>query len=226
MNHFGMALAAVVTVAQIACAQVTITGPEMGEAGEPVTLSVQFENVRDPRIEVFKDGRPIQTGWTAVKGWDDKPIINFTTRFSGVYTTVIAANRENVTYVARHVLQIGKPEPVVPKPDPVVPNSDFTSEIRRLYAYQADVVALIELIDIFERLKSRIGDVKSYGNLEQIIVNSAKVKLQDNQLRKVRDRIGDLLVEKTGGDPRVWNKQSAEQMIDTILTALRSCKNG
>ncbi len=63
--------------------------------------------------------------------------------------------------------------------------------------------------------------IKNYGDFETNLAAMGQNKLGPNKLRPLRDLISIVIIDKTGTDPRRWNKQVILQTIDDLTAALK-----
>jgi hypothetical protein len=213
-----------------AYSQIKLEAPETVASGKKIVLKVDPGTTKDIKYTVLKDGKPFSEYLGFKDLSTDKPVLLFTDTEDGVYTTVASGVLNGKTDVAIVVVSVGKPKPIPgpPKPDDPPQPAGFGKELRETYQKTPDPDTLELLIQVFADVKATVATdkYKSFGDFETSIAATAADRLKKDQtkLRAVRDRIGDYLVEKTGPDPRAWNKAKATQVCDDVLAALKGCK--
>lgn len=241
INRYTLALFAVLLFSNLGYSQVKLDAPTEAATGKKIVVKVLIEKGKDLKLTVLKDGKEFKDYLAFKDLADDKPILLITETEDGVYTVLAAVNDANKTYTALSITQVGKPKPTpdpkVPDivPDPKVPDpkppappvTGLNKEVKDLYTAAPDAATLDNLIQVFTDIKTAVGTgkYKTFGDFETSIAATANDRIKDNtKLRKVRDRLGDYLIEKTGTDPRAWNATKATQVCDDVLAALNACK--
>lgn len=215
--------------------QIVLTGPETGVPGELTKIQVKVGGYADLQIKVLQNGKPTTQGFSTLKELDDTPVVMFYTKTSATYTIIASGIKDGKHMVVLYLLPIANPAPIVPDvpvPDPNVKPippkvvlTGFNKEIFDLYTASPDAGSLDLLIATLTDLKAFVPNLKTYGDFETTLAATASKRIGDTtKLRKVRDRIGDYLIEKTGSDPRAWNANKATTVCDDVLAALKGCK--
>lgn len=231
MNRYTIVLLLTLLINSVGYSQIKLEAPTDVATGKKIVIRVVIEKGKDLKFTVLKDGKEFKDYLAFKDLADDKPVLLITDTEDGVYTVVAAVNEANKTFIGTCVTQVGKPKPVPdpkipdPKiPDPKVPETGLNKEIKDLYTATPDAVNLDQLIAVFTDIKTAIaaGKYKTFGDFETSIAATTAQRITDStKLRKIRDRLGDYLIEKTGTDPRAWDAKKATQVCDDILAALR-----
>jgi hypothetical protein len=204
-------------------AQVSIKGPSEGETGELNTLELTVQG-KDLKVQVLKNGYICEKGWSALKTLDDKIIIQFMTKEAGIYTAIVVVTNQDKSYLALHVLKLGKIDPNIVIPPVNVP-TQFGQELQLTYEKERNAQFLANLVDTIQEVSTKVPAINSYGDLETVLLNTAKKKMpSEAALRGCRDAIGAYFVKKTGSDPRKWDAKIAKDTLDEILKALTNLK--
>lgn len=238
MNRYTLAFLLVLFLNSVGYSQVKLEAPAEAATGKKIVVKVLIEKGKDLKLTVLKDGKEFKDYLAFKDLADDKPILLITDTEDGVYTVFAAVNDANKTWTATSFTQVGAPKPkppIVPDPkvpdpkvpDPKVPEAGLNKEIQDLYKAAPDAVNLDQLVAVFTDIKTAIaaGKYKTFGDFETSIAATTAQRITDStKLRKIRDRLGDYLIEKTGTDPRAWDAKKATQVCDDILAALKVAK--
>lgn len=237
VGRYILAAVATALLATTGYSQIKLTGPDTASPGELTKVQVKTNATTGLKIDVLLNGKPTTQGYSAMKELDDTPVILFYTKNAGTYTVVASGVFQNKPDTVYFVLVIQNPIPVpvpdvVPVPDPNVKPipptpklSGFQLDVYNLYKAEPDDGSLDLLIATFTDTKAFLPNLKSFGDFETSIAATAAKRINSQtKLRKLRDRIGDYLIEKTGSDPRAWNQAKASQVCDDVIAALKGCK--
>lgn len=240
VGRYIVAVVAWALLATTGYSQIKLVGPDAATPGELTKVQVKTNATTGLKIDVLLNGKPTTQGYSAMKELDDSPVILFYTKNAGTYTVVASGVFQNKPDTVYFVLVIQNPVPapdVVPTPDPNVkpipppvpkPSpklTGFAQEVYDLYKAEPDDGSLDLLIATFNDTKAFLPNLKTFGDFETSIAATAAKRINSQtKLRKLRDRIGDYLIEKTGSDPRAWNQVKASQVCDDVIAALKGCK--
>lgn len=213
--------------------QVKITGPNEGKPNKNVVLTLEVQG-NDMKIESFFNGEATSNNPKTPEGsililrnLANQPIILINTENEGIFTFVIAANKDNATHTASHVVKIHNPKPTPPQPQPDNPNpmpnptTPLATKLKEAYDRQPDSARLAQLVQIFEEVSKM--NYRTYGDMETVLQNTANRYLQPNDLRPLRDTISSYLLEKLGDDARKMTVEKGKEVYGEIIKALREC---
>lgn len=170
--------------------QIKLDGPVQVEPGELAQIKIDgIKGLNDPKVDCF----PKNSSWAAVKLLDDSPIIMFSTKKEGLYTFVVAGNKDNKTYFEVIQVQVGKATPN-PGPGPKPPDlGKYTQRLTPQYMVFPDNASLTKLVAVYQSIANRSSSVTSYKQLNEALAQATKVAIGDSALRGVRDEVALIL---------------------------------
>jgi len=172
----------------VSLAQIKMEGPKQIEAGELARINIDgIKGLNDPKIECF----PKNDSWEAVQRLDGSPVIIFYTKKEGIYTFIVAGNKENKTYFVIFQIQVGKavPVPDVPTPGP----GKYTQRLRSLYLVNPDEAGLTKLVSVYKSMAAQSAQITSYKQMNDALALATKGAIGDITLRGVRDEVALIL---------------------------------
>lgn len=212
-------------------AQVVFKGPTEGKTSRMNRVTLDKVDGDDLKIIGFVDGKPATESdgdFTIMKNLEDKLIIFILTDKEAVFTFIGATNKAGKTYLSSHTITIGVPKPPVPVPDPNVPPApkptpdDTTTlggKLKAAYRVSPDAASLTKLIAILEEVNGQ--DYANYDQMEAVLAKTGAKFLPNNELRKLRDLIGDEITTKAGLDNRKKDIDKVKAVLKEAIAALK-----
>jgi len=168
----------------VSLAQIKMEGPKQIEAGELARINIDgIKGLNDPKIECF----PKNDSWEAVQRLDGSPVIIFYTKKEGIYTFIVAGNKDNKTYFVIFQIQVGKPD--VPTPGP----GKYTQRLRSLYLVNPDEAGLTKLFSVYKSMAAQSDKITSYKQMNDALALATKGAIGEISLRGVRDEVALIL---------------------------------
>lgn len=176
-----------------AAGPVKMSGPANVEPGELARISIEgIKGLNDPKITCI----PENDSWEAMQKLNGDPVLLLFTKKSGLYTFVVAGNKDNLTYFATFQVQVGKnpgPLPPGPGPDPLPIPGKYTEQLRSAYMVSPNNASLSKLIAVYKSVASNAGSVVNYKQMNDALAAATKSAIGELDLRGVRDKVADIL---------------------------------
>lgn len=189
-------LTAIILAAPSVCfgeGPIRFEGPQTIEVGELARINIDgIKGLNDPKIKCI----PENSSWEAVQRLDGSPVIVFFTKKAGLYTFIVAGNKDSKTYFESFQVQVGAaPEPLPPPPPPPPPSvaGKYTKRLTSPYMVNPDNSSLLKLIGIYQSVAGRAGEVQTYKQLETALAKATGEALGQTALRGVRDEAALIL---------------------------------
>lgn len=210
-------------------AQVKIEGPKDGTVGYRSKAKLTLDGVQDPQIKCF----PANDDWMAVQDWAGNKYIDFVPGKkllqgpdgkylpSKLFTFVVAANKDNKTFLETWELNVtpdGEIVPIPPGPAPVpVPDSELEKSLQAAYLVSPDGPGLAKLTAVYEDFKAQIDLGKFTNNKEAMEYLKSKAP---PVLQGVKDAVAAYLVTNAPRGTQ-WDKDKLSAAIGSIVAGLK-----
>jgi hypothetical protein len=231
-----LTLFSIITLNSVANGQVQFKGPTEAKPEKVVFVDIEKADGEGLSVEALKNGEPFKGSFRRLR--DDNtglPVIlletdnseNCTYTIVGVVGKQITPNdpKSYKNLITYHVIKVGKgvpnPKPIVPDPDepkPPKPSDNLADRLKKHYNPALESNKLLALLECYKDTASR--NYYTYGDMETYLSMKCKEKLQDTDLRALRDEVGKYLTEQLGDDPRRINVDKAKSVFANILKAL------
>jgi hypothetical protein len=167
-----------------------MSGPINVEPGELAAISISgIKGLNDPKITCI----PENSSWKAMQELNGDPVLLLFTKKSGLYTFIVAGNKDNLTYFATFQVQVGKsPVPGPQPPDPSV-SGKYTKQLTSVYLVSPNNTSLSKLISVYQAMASNSGSVVNYKQMNDALATATKSAIGDLDLRGLRDAVALIL---------------------------------
>lgn len=170
-------------------APVKMTGPAVVEPGELARISIDgIKGLNDPKIACI----PENDSWEAMQKLNGDPVLLLFTKKPGLYTFIVAGNKDNITYFATFQVLVGKGPTPGPSPDVPV-EGKYTSKLKSAYLVSPNNTSLGKLITVYQSMANNANSMTSYKQAVDALALATKGAIGDLDLRGVRDAVGDIL---------------------------------
>lgn len=119
--------------------------------------------------------------------------------------------------VIRRSLSVGVPTPTPPVP-PVVPTT-FAAKLQDLYSKNKDAASKDKLLTILNAVNGQ--DYKNFDDMESVLSKTGQKFLPNNELRPLRDAIGDEILKRCGSNPSSRDVSKAKEVYKEAIDALK-----
>jgi hypothetical protein len=177
---------------------ISVTGPRQTEVGHIVRINIDgLKGLNDPKIACV----PTNDNWEAVQKLNGDPMLLFFPDQEGLYTFIMAGNKDNKTVFSTFQVQVGKPAPKPPgpgpgpdpkPPEPVV-NGKYTDQLRSPYLVSPNNASLSKLIAVYKSMAQNSGSLVNYRQMADALASATKAAIGELDLRAVRDKVADIL---------------------------------
>lgn len=213
-------LIAFLATPSLSLGQIKMDGPRQIETGELARINIDgIKGLHDPKLECF----PKNDSWEAVQRLDGSPVILFYTKKEGIYTFIVAGNKDNKTYFEIFQIQVGKtPNPGPgPSPPPPGPEGKYTQRLRSFYLVNPDENGLTKLIGVYRAMASQSNQISSYKQMNEALALATKAAIGDISLRGVRDEVALILQSDLANrNSTAYNAAATANIFNELVKSL------
>lgn len=174
---------------------VKMDGPKQTDVGKVVRINIDgLKGLNDPKMACV----PENDAWEAVQKLNGDPLLLFFPDKEGLYTFIIAGNKDNKTYFTTFQVQVGKGPAPGPQPGPTpvpgpVEKGKYTDRLRSPYLVSPNNASLLKLIAVYRSMAQNSGSMTSYKQAQDALAAATKSAIGELDLRNVRDTVADIL---------------------------------
>lgn len=203
---------------------VKMSGPTNVEVGELARISIEgIKDLNDPKITCI----PENDSWEAMQKLNGDPVLLLFTKKSGLYTFIVAGNKDNLTYFATFQVQVGPvtpPGPVPPVPGPV---GKYTEQLRSAYTVSPNNASLSKLIAVYKSMASNSANITNYKQMNDALATATKSAIGDLDLRGVRDKVASILQEDLANrNSQTYDSAATKAILEELAKSLTPLLEG
>lgn len=227
MSKFATTFVLLLSFCSLSTAQVKIEGPKEATVGYRAKAKVILGDATDVKVRCI----PANDDWMLIQDWEGNKFIDFVPgkkAVLGSYTFIIAANKENKTFLETWETVVKQDSPLPPEPGPTpeptdIRNTELYGKLLASYQVFPDEAAKAKLISAYEQFANFVDQDKfaNFKEAEQYLA-SATPQVMGSSLKQVRDTVADYLATNVGRQATAWDKSKLLKAMNNVTLCLKA----